>query len=111
MRTLSKIFATILSLFGMQVIAAEGDKLLIEVIQQEPPNTVQGLPRPVSGMTPQEVREAFGDPSSSIGPVGKPAITRWEYEQFVVIFEDHRVLRSIPKFKPGFPPNSVATQE
>lgn len=110
MRTLSYFYLATL-LCGGNVLAAEADKLLIEVIQKEPPNSVQGLPRPTSGMTQTEVREAFGTPVTSVGPVGKPPITRWEFEQFVVIFEDDRVIRAVPKFKPTNTAPAVAAQE
>ena len=68
------------------------DTLLVEKIKQEPSNSVEGLPRPRRGMSMQQVSEAFGRPANVSPPVGKPAIVRWSYPEFVVFFERDTVI-------------------
>jgi len=42
--------------------------------------------RPHRGMTMDEVRQQFGEPMESRGPVGDPPITTWNYGDFIVVF-------------------------
>jgi hypothetical protein len=51
------------------------------------------LPR--HGASMDDVRKQFGAPASDLGAIGKPAITRWVYENFTVYFEGHRVIQSV----------------
>lgn len=50
---------------------------------------------PAQGMTMTAVEASFGTPRQISGPVGRPAITRWVYDGFVVVFERNRVIRSV----------------
>lgn len=54
---------------------------------------------PPRGMTMSGVLEKFGPPLSKKGPVGKPPITRWVYEDFIVNFEQQWVIHSGVKRK------------
>ena len=57
--------------------------------------------KPVSVETPQRgssmdaVKAKFGEPSNTAGPVGNPAITKWFYPTFVVVFENDKVLHAV----------------
>jgi hypothetical protein len=51
--------------------------------------------RPKRGMTMADVEARFGAPTAKRATVGSPPITRWEYAQFVVVFENDRVLHSV----------------
>lgn len=53
------------------------------------------LSLPDRSMTKDAVREAFGDPREIKDPVGTPPITAWEYEEFVVYFEQQWVLHAV----------------
>ncbi|MEW5754973.1 MAG: hypothetical protein AB1810_01590 [Pseudomonadota bacterium] len=53
-------------------------------------------PTPAAGMTMDQVRQKFGEPRKALPAVGKPPITRWEYEGYIVYFEHHYVLRAVP---------------
>ncbi len=77
---------------GTHVMA---DKLLIEAIEKEPPNSPQGLLRPKGGETMSQVETRFGKPKAIKGPVGDPPITRWDYPKFSVFFEYDRVIHSV----------------
>ncbi len=76
---------------------ASAEVLLIEAIEQQPPNTSAGLLRPRSGETMSGVESRFGKPQAVKGPVGDPPITRWDYPQFSVFFEHDRVIHSVVK--------------
>ncbi len=51
------------------------------------------LPR--TGMSEESVRNAWGTPREIRGPVGKPPISQWHYDGFVVYFEGDRVLHAV----------------
>ena len=74
---------------------ANGDVLLLKAIQQEPPNTLKGLPRPTRGMKMEEVRKVFGEPLSATKAIGNPPIIRWKYQGYVVYFEDKFVIDTV----------------
>lgn len=54
---------------------------------------VSELPAP--GMSMQAVESQFGQPSKKTPAVGNPPITRWEYGDYVVVFERATVISSI----------------
>ncbi|MCP8898794.1 DUF2845 domain-containing protein [Gilvimarinus xylanilyticus] len=55
---------------------------------------------PQTGDSKAQVLEKYGDPTQQSGPVGDPAIYRWDYQDFVVYFEDDRVIHAVIKFEP-----------
>lgn len=63
--------------------------------REEPPNSPEGVPRPVRGMSMQGVLERFGEPVERLPAVGDPPITRWVYERFTVYFEHDLTLRAL----------------
>ncbi len=54
-----------------------------------------GVETPQRGSTMAAVEAKFGAPSNKSGPVGKPAITKWFYPNFVVVFENDKVLHAV----------------
>ena len=50
---------------------------------------------PKRGLTESQVRSQFGAPNSTRGPVGSPAITRWNYPGFTVYFENGISLHTV----------------
>ncbi|MCM0611743.1 hypothetical protein KFJ24_04540 [Marinobacter sediminum] len=52
---------------------------------------------PKTGMTQDSVRSSWGQPAEIRGPVGEPPITQWYYQDFVVYFENNRVLHTVLK--------------
>jgi len=73
------------------------DKLLVEGIISEPPNSLEGVPRPKPGMTATRVKKIFGKPSQTSEPIGNPPISRWQYEKFEVVFERNHVINTVLK--------------
>lgn len=62
--------------------------------------TAASMALPQTGHTKAKVLQAHGEPTSQSGPVGEPAIYRWDYQDFVVYFEDDWVIHSVVKFQP-----------
>jgi hypothetical protein len=50
---------------------------------------------PQRGSTMAAVEAKFGAPSNKSSPVGKPPITKWFYPNFVVVFENDKVLDAV----------------
>ena len=76
--------------------SAQADTLTMErSVGYSPPNSAEGVPRPVRGTEQERVRSQFGEPLRIVGPVGEPPISRWEYDRFTVVFERQYVLHSV----------------
>jgi hypothetical protein len=65
---------------------AEGDQ--VSVVNSD-------LARPGRGMTMKAVESKFGAPQDRHAAVGKPPITRWDYQGFTVFFENDRVIHAV----------------
>ncbi len=50
---------------------------------------------PQRGSTMAAVEARFGAPANKAGPVGNPPITKWFYPNFVVVFENDKVLHAV----------------
>lgn len=59
------------------------------------PQIVTSDSAPVRGMTKQQVESTYGSPLSASGPVGTPAIYRWDYAGYSVFFEHNHVIHSV----------------
>ncbi len=54
---------------------------------------------PQIGMSQASVRAKWGAPMEIQGPVGEPPISQWYYQEFIVYFENDRVLHTVLKPK------------
>ena len=54
-----------------------------------------GIETPIRGSTMSAVEQKFGAPANKSGPVGNPPITKWFYPNFVVVFENDKVLHAV----------------
>jgi hypothetical protein len=54
-----------------------------------------GVATPTRGSTMSAVEAKFGAPANKSGPVGNPPITKWFYPNFVVVFENDKVLHAV----------------
>jgi len=50
---------------------------------------------PIRGLSKSQVESKFGQPSTKQGPVGDPAIYRWDYNQYSVFFENNIVIHTV----------------
>ena len=51
--------------------------------------------RPNRGSSMTAVQSRYGEPTTRHSAVGDPPITRWDYPQFAVYFENDRVLHAV----------------
>ena len=51
--------------------------------------------RPQRGSSMSTVQSRYGEPATRHAAVGQPPITRWDYAQFAVYFENDRVLHAV----------------
>jgi hypothetical protein len=86
--------------FLAAVPVAGADVLIIDKVEEA------RTEMPPRGMTMELVQSRFGPPQSSSGPVGQPPITRWDYANFVVVFEHRHVIHSIERRARPAPPVS-----
>ena len=54
-----------------------------------------GVETPQRGSSMAAVEAKFGAPANKSGPVGSPPITKWFYPNFVVVFENDKVLHAV----------------
>jgi len=54
-----------------------------------------GVAKPKRGVTMSDVEAKFGPPVTKHDAVGKPPITRWDYQGFSVFFEHDRVIHAV----------------
>jgi len=54
-----------------------------------------GVETPQRGSTMSAVEQKFGAPANKSSPVGNPPITKWFYPNFVVVFENDKVLHAV----------------
>jgi len=90
--------AALLAVAAAMVLAyASGPDAYAETIVVDGQVTLvkSDLPRPRRGMTMKAVEAKFGAPSERHPTVGKPPITRWDYQHFAVFFEKNRVIHSV----------------
>ena len=64
-------------------------------LPSQPPHVVTSDAAPSRGMTKNEVESSFGAPQTMIGPIGEPAIYRWDYADYAVFFENNYVLHAV----------------
>lgn len=60
---------------------------------QEASTTMAAMPQ--RGLTMSEVERYYGKPQKKDAPVGKPPISRWHYDGFIVVFDQNYVIHSI----------------
>ncbi len=59
------------------------------------PNSASGVLRPTRGMSKNAVIKKFGQPNSKVSAIGKPPISSWVYNDFIVYFEYSHVIDSV----------------
>ncbi len=73
---------------------ALAEELSVPVGQQADRNQTS---YPHAGATQSSVRSGWGQPLEIQGPVGYPPITQWHYQNFIVYFENDRVIHTVLK--------------
>lgn len=75
------------------------DRLLMPKVDHANTDTSENVSRPTRTMSMADVIKTFGEPQQKSGPVGKPPITRWSYQKYIVVFESQYVIHSVLKSK------------
>ncbi len=91
---MSKLIKPLLALIAaaMMPLAALGETTTSAPAKAEV-STVGTMPQ--RGMTMEQVKKSFGEPAKIIAAVGKPPISRWVYDGFVVYFESDHVIHAL----------------
>jgi hypothetical protein len=84
----------LVSVLVLAASVASADTLRIPR-RDPPPNTPEGVLRPVRGMTMEAVVARFGEPRQRLPAVGEPPIARWVYDRYTVYFEYDRTLHAV----------------
>ena len=71
-------------------------------------NSVLAADLPAQGKSMASVLKQFGTPVQKTGPVGRPPITRWVYNDFTVVFEYKHVVHSMTVKHEGAAPTSTS---
>jgi hypothetical protein len=88
---LKAIFTAILS-FAFATGTAFADTLIVDSMQDQATDA-----GPDRGALKTTVTASMGEPSGATEAVGEPKISSWEYDDFIVFFEDDRVLHTVAK--------------
>jgi hypothetical protein len=83
---------TLIALSLATTVPALGETLAIDGQVTVKP---AGVETPQRGASMEAVEAKFGAPVNKAGPVGNPAITKWFYPAFVVVFENDKVLHAV----------------
>ena len=89
---MGKISCTLLLATLAILGTARADTLIAEGLAQAQQTAAQ---RPARGITMDKVAAKWGTPVAQDAAVGKPPITRWEYNDFVVFFEYDHVIHAV----------------
>ncbi len=68
---------------------------LAETLSTETGDPASAAERPNRGSSMATVQSRYGEPTNRHATVGDPPITRWDYPQFAVYFENDRVLHAV----------------
>ncbi len=86
-------FLVTLSMTTLMSWASEPDDTNIVVKSAAHPT----IPLPTTGMSMLLVEQKFGTPHHKHASIGRPPITRWDYEKFSVYFEYTHVVHSLQR--------------
>lgn len=89
----------LLTLCLLIALPAAAQTIVIPIEQQG----VSSLPLPAPGASQSRVLEEFGLPDLQHPAVGTPKMSRWDYRDFSVYFENERVITSVRHHQPRFP--------
>lgn len=93
------LFTSIMLLAGATAAPLALAEVLHIPVGQQSAELAQ-IKHPVTGTTKERVISEFGEPLKQNEARGTPPISSWEYEDFVVYFENDHVIHSVLKHRP-----------
>ena len=87
--------AALISLALLFATGAQADQLTIPQPMPEIQGQKFSVAMPITGMSMDQVKHAYGNPQRILPAVGDPPITRWVYAQYTVYFERQYVINSV----------------
>ncbi|MBI3773926.1 MAG: hypothetical protein HY272_14670 [Gammaproteobacteria bacterium] len=84
-----------LLLIGACLICLAPPSYAVDTPKATEENTLTVGSMPARGMTMPQVEQYFGAPQQKIDAVGRPPISRWVYEGFIVYFEGQHVIHAL----------------
>lgn len=90
-------FTTLLFLVALNITSVQADVLRIPISQQGSAS----IKMPAHGDQQAQVLQQFGEPSKRHASVGQPPISRWDYSDFSVYFEQNTVVNSVQTHQPN----------
>ncbi|WP_291821571.1 hypothetical protein [Marinobacter sp.] len=94
-KTTLGVMASAVLLTVLPATSSMAEQTRVPVMSQADRAAVGDLPQ--TGQSKAQVRERFGSPGQIEAPVGQPPITRWHYAEFIVYFEQGRVIHTVVK--------------
>lgn len=86
---------TLLTLALLGIVCAGSSTLLADVLLIEEVRQADRMELPVNGTSMDGVRARYGDPVNTPATIGDPPITRWDYPNWSVYFENELVLFTV----------------
>ncbi len=95
-RALSKaLYKAVRYCIALSFVCAFSVQADVIKMPSQSPQVVTSDSAPVRGMSKHQVESSFGAPQAISGPVGEPAIYRWDYANYSVFFEKNYVIHSV----------------
>ena len=91
------LLAPLCLLVSLSSSLAIADEIIIPIASQG--SYLGQLERPALGQRSQQVIDRFGEPVTRHRATGEPPISRWDYADFSVYFENDVVLHSVLKHR------------
>ena len=98
---LSMIVVTVLLAPATVLADTHQPQMLAEEVNVPAAEPPRGKNVPRRGMSMAQVQRTWGSPTSQLGAVGEPPITRWIYDGFTVYFEHRAVIHAVQHSSPG----------
>lgn len=95
------------TLLALAILLPMAPSAQADVLEMATPDTESSVNKPAKGSTMTAVLRDFGAPTSKRAPVGggskhQPPITRWDYPNFSVFFENNHVVDAVvPSQRPA----------
>lgn len=84
---------------GAVFLTSHSQAEIIEIPITSQADDLQHIPRPERGSSKENVLAEYGNALTTNNSVGEPPISRWEYQDFFVVFESDYVIHTVLKHR------------